>query len=73
MERIKESVFAKCPFYGGETSCQIACEGVIEGTNVRTSFKSHVPKRKHTRIYCTRAYTECALYKAIYRKYEDDH
>ena len=50
--RLYESKYAVCPFYRGEESTAIFCEGPVERTSVKMIFPSRESKVEYRRTYC---------------------
>lgn len=64
----------RCPFYRsdeGEGRC-ISCEGIVEGMDSISRFRSMALKDRHMGLYCVAAYEHCPMYRSIYAsKYAD--
>ena len=65
-----------CPFFGWTSyrnineKKRITCEGLINGTNDITEFKSDTEKTNHMRQFCCENYVSCAKAKELLRLYD---
>ena len=55
----------RCPFFMAHGEQEIKCEGVIDGTSIKTTFCSRDEKRWHQEIYCEKEYKRCEMYCSI--------
>lgn len=66
MEQKKQSDRdAKCPYLEYHTEQTIVCEGLVEGTRMRTIFQSRGAKARHYRCCCCATYWGCAVCEAL--------
>lgn len=47
-----ESVCAVCPYYKGESTFKLICEGLYPRSNLHMTFPSGAEKERHRDIYC---------------------
>lgn len=66
-----ESTGAKCPFYSGESSIRIICEGVQKNSNVHVIFGTSEQRKKYSLAYCQENYKKCVQYQGLMCKYKD--
>ena len=60
----------KCPFFTSETDKSLSCEGVAADIKTNTMrFETSVAKLEYISTYCVNYPNECAICKAISKKY----
>ena len=67
---IYESTSALCPFYRGEISCSVICEGVTDRSSVRLTFVRSADAKQHLYKFCYNDYSRCRVFSMLYGKYE---
>ena len=67
MPRHYESSAACCPYYNGEETCKLFCDGFAPCMTVHLKFQSERNARRHKARFCrdTVAWQECPLAKSI--------
>lgn len=68
-----ESKYVVCPFYHGEKSLILYCEGINEDTTLMYAFLRGADMRGYKVKYCCSMedHKKCPLAKILYEKYED--
>lgn len=61
----------KCPFYIAMDYKSITCEGITDDCICRTEFKKPEKKEQQRRIFCSRKYENCEIYRMLEKKYEE--
>ena len=63
----------KCPFFNGDTSTSIVCEGCHKYSSVRQTFANGAVKREWNERYCfgLKSYEQCPVYLMAMKKYEE--
>ena len=64
-----ESKYAVCPFYRGEESVSIFCEGPADGSSAKIIFCSRESKLDYRRTYCEAMSCCCAYGRSLYNSY----
>lgn len=74
MPNLSSAANCVCPFYMGETSKSISCEGMIDGTKARSVFETQKEKKIHmeTRCYSHRYAKRCWLAAALEGKWSEE-
>lgn len=73
MPRYKESWKAAdvlCPFFIGDDTKSLTCEGFAAKVKLRTDFASTAKKAEHMGTYCAGRYEMCGIYQLAIEKYE---
>ncbi len=65
-----ESKYVVCPFYRGEESVSICCEGPVEGSLAKMVFGSAAGKLEYRRRYCETMSCFCAYGEALTSSYK---
>lgn len=66
MSKWYESACAMCPYYKGEGSHRIVCDGFYPESNVHITFPARKVLEAHKEKFCyTWRYEECPLAKAL--------
>lgn len=68
---ISESTSALCPFYRGEISRSVICEGVADRSSLRLTFVRSSDLKGHLYKFCYNGYSRCRVCRMLYGKYED--
>ncbi len=63
----------RCPFYITDTErpAGISCEGISDKSKLSLCFTNKRYKKVHMKVFCIENYEDCALFKTIYKKYEE--
>lgn len=63
----------KCPFFHGDNSVSIICEGCEEKSSIRQTFANGEMRRDWEKVYCDEhdKYPLCPIYQLAMRKYEE--
>lgn len=69
MSKHYQSSAAQCPFYVGEESRYIFCEGIAPDITLRLSFGRKAAEYRDT--FCCGEWKECLIAKALWQKYGD--
>lgn len=64
------AVSVRCPFWRGETSHAICCEGPCRGELVRRIFPNKKQKKDLRKRLCCGDYESCVVYKMVWATYE---
>ena len=59
----------RCPFWKGETTRAVVCEGLVAGENMRRLLPSEDAKKALMKKYCCREYESCKIFQLIYGNY----
>ncbi|MBQ9531138.1 MAG: hypothetical protein IJR70_03590 [Eubacterium sp.] len=64
----------KCPFFRSDNYNSISCEGCLEKTSLRHTFKSRFIKDDWQEKYCMKISKcrECPIYRIADNKYSDE-
>lgn len=64
--------YVKCPFYRGNDSNSIVCEGLNKGNTIHIVYKSKAEKKNHMDRHCDsiEGCCHCRVYQMLYKKYE---
>ena len=54
-----------CPFFEAHGKQEIVCEGMIDGTQNMTRFRTEGEKTFHQENYCEGNYKRCEVYNSI--------
>ncbi len=65
MPRHYESSAAVCPFYHGEETTDLFCDGFSPGMSINLSFTSENAAKKIKLRYCRSNWTQCPLAKML--------
>lgn len=65
MPRHYESSAAVCPFYNGEGTTNLFCDGFSPGMSINLSFKDEKGARKIKERYCRSEWMSCPLAKLL--------
>lgn len=67
------SVVAVCPFFRSDQPCAIFCEGIVDRSTIRLSFKRKEDCDLQFGVFCAAAFKNCEIYRAVIAaKYQDD-
>lgn len=59
-----------CPYYFGEDKAFVTCEGLIDGTRVKSQFRTTAEKREFMSRHCLECFGRgCAIADFLNRKY----
>jgi hypothetical protein len=64
------SVEVQCPFWKGETTRAICCEGLRKGEVIRRLLPDKEAKKKELRKYCCKNYELCGIFQMVYGGYK---
>ncbi len=67
-----DSVNVQCPFYLFNDGRNVRCEGLWQYSSITTSFTSLRRRMEHMQRLCMGPYTQCALYRQLEKKYEEE-
>jgi hypothetical protein len=73
MDKRKDSISIKCPFFRYYDDHSVACEGVVKNSTVRLSFNSPDKRKRYMRDNCIECHEGCRVYKMLYGKYEGNN
>lgn len=61
-----------CPFFITDTEVRfgISCEGITDRNRLCLKFYNNKDKIDYMKMYCTKNYYSCCLYKTINNKYD---
>lgn len=63
----------RCPFFIAHGKSEIVCEGLIEGSRIKTVFDEPEDKKWHQANYCEKQFGRCELCCSIrHWRWEDD-
>ena len=65
-----ESKYVVCPFYRGEESVSIYCEGPVDGSAAKMVFGSAAGKLEYRRKYCETMSCFCAYGESLAGTYK---
>lgn len=65
-----ESKYVVCPFYRGEESVAIFCEGPADGASAKIIFGSHEGKIEYRHTYCEAMSCCCAYGRSLAATYK---
>lgn len=72
-------VYAQCPFFDKTDRGYIQCEGITQQSHTRTLFHDmddghplDADKAEYLKRYCFTGYEDCAIYKMLMTKYEEE-
>lgn len=65
------AVSVRCPFWRGETSHAICCEGPCRGELVRRIFPGKALKKDLKKRLCCGEYESCVVYKMVWETYDN--
>ena len=65
MPRHYESSAAVCPFYNGEETTDLFCDGFSPGMSIHLSFKNSAAAKKVKHRYCRLRWQDCPLAKTL--------
>lgn len=61
--KYRDSKFAACPFFRGEDTQKIYCEGVEKGTAIHLAFASKSEKKRYGERHCNRNFKSCRVFQ----------
>lgn len=64
------SVEVKCPFWKGETTRAVVCEGLTAGENFRRLLPGERAKKALMREFCCNHYETCKIFQLVYGGYK---
>lgn len=67
---VYESTSALCPFYRGEVSCSVVCEGVTDRSSVKLTFVRSEDQKQHLYRFCYNDFNSCRVCGMLNGKYE---
>lgn len=69
MPRHYESSAAVCPFYNGEETTDLFCDGFSPGMSINLSFKSEKSAKRIKAQYCRAHWNSCPLAQMLVRQH----
>lgn len=66
----RQDVLVKCPYYKGEESQMIFCEGVEDGSKLHLAFNTSNNRRDYKNRFCKGCYNKCLIAEMLNRKYD---
>ena len=63
-------VMAKCPYYNGEETQKIICEGVKEGSAIHLAFDTAQNRRGYKKCFCNKLWCSCLIADMLNRKWD---
>ena len=70
MARHYESTEARCPFYRGEETMTIYCEGIQDGGTVQLAFGRDA--KDYKAAFCRRDWQSCKVAKMLWDMHEEE-
>lgn len=64
------AVHVKCPFWKGNTSVAVVCEGLRRGESVRRTCRTAGKMREVMDEICCKSFENCEIYKMLCKKYD---
>jgi hypothetical protein len=71
-ELSKDSKLVKCPFFKGQDTLKLFCEGIQPNSSIILSFISRGEKDAYRIRYCQQCYRYCKVYYLNDTKYDDN-
>jgi len=72
MSKLYQSPRAVCPFYKGEESQTVYCEGVLGASSLRLSFADAKSAQRYKCRNCCDDFENCAVYSVILAVYDEE-
>lgn len=69
MARHYESTEARCPFYRGEDTMTIWCEGIRDGCTLQLAFGRDASD--YRKAFCRSEWQECRVAQMLWNKHEE--
>lgn len=70
MRNTKEDCLVQCPYYRGDETQAVHCEGVQDGSRLRLGFLGRKQKRSYAECYCRDNWKVCMIAGMLNRKYD---
>lgn len=66
----RQDTLVRCPYYKGEESQVLFCEGVQRGTAIHLAFDENENLKGYKNSFCKRCYNRCLIAEMLNRKYD---